>query len=157
MPRPRRFPEDGKTMMQKAQEYKSYLNLSQGTKPSCSSVSFAFESNSSLIDKANCVDIMLGSDTSMINHNVAFMKEKELNNRLDFLEKNPDINLPVSLDSVIHPNDYPDLSSKNIDSVQAPLKKNDDKSASSWVQIVSKGLEVPNNSSFSYDRCNMEH
>lgn len=86
MPRPRRYPEDGKTVMQKAQEYKNFVNLCQGTKP-YSSFSITLESNSSLIDKASCVDINLGSDEIMINHNVAMLKEKELTSRCEFIDK----------------------------------------------------------------------
>ena len=97
VPRPRRYPEDGKTVMQKAQEYRTYVNLSQGTKPYTSS-SITLESNTSLIDKAKCVYINLGSDEVMINQNVVLMKEKELRSRNEFIDENPVVNLPANLD-----------------------------------------------------------
>jgi hypothetical protein len=93
MPRPRRYPEDGKTVMQRAQELKAFKNLSQGTKHS----SFAFESNTSLNNKAVSVNISLGDDNSMINHNIDMLKQKELQSGVTFVDKNPEINLPTDL------------------------------------------------------------
>lgn len=87
--------------MQRSQEYKGYINLDQGTKPSTSISSIALESNVSLIDKTNYVDIVLGINESMINHNIDIMKEKELSGRMDFLHKNPEVGLPVNLDTVL--------------------------------------------------------
>jgi len=70
--------------MQRAQEYKHYISLSQGTKPI---TYFDFESNDSLTAKANCVNISLETDNVMINHNIYIMKGKELIRRNDFVDK----------------------------------------------------------------------
>jgi hypothetical protein len=64
---PRRYPEDGKTVPQRAGELKEYKNLCRGTKPTLIS---AYESNGSFIDKAKCVNISLGSTAEMICNNV---------------------------------------------------------------------------------------
>lgn len=53
-PRPRRYLEDGKTIMQRAGELKAYKNLCTGNNPS---LSVALESNKTFIEKANCVNI----------------------------------------------------------------------------------------------------
>jgi hypothetical protein len=90
----RRYPEDGKTIMQRTQEYKNYMILSQGTKPS---TYFDFESNDSLTAKANCVNISLGTDKVMIYHNIYIMKRKELISRNDLVDENLEINLSADL------------------------------------------------------------
>jgi hypothetical protein len=46
MDRPRRFPEDGRTMLQKAHDLKKAKNEGQGT---FQKTSFAFESNEKLL------------------------------------------------------------------------------------------------------------
>lgn len=74
MDRPRRHSKDGKTMMQRAQELKDYKNLGRGTKPSLIITS---ESNDSLIAKAKCVNISLGSDDNMIANNIDLIRDKE--------------------------------------------------------------------------------
>lgn len=85
--RPRRFPKDGKTMMQKAQEYKNYLNLCQGTKPTKPLPTTTLESNDPLISITSGVDIVLGSDENIINHNIDVIRDNELKSRTYFLEK----------------------------------------------------------------------
>jgi len=59
IPRPRRVLDDGKTVLQRAQELKKVRNLEKGSKYSSS---FAFASNTSLNDKACTVGIELGMD-----------------------------------------------------------------------------------------------
>jgi hypothetical protein len=142
-------------VMQRAQEYKSYINLEQGTKPSTYVSSIALESNASLIRKTNCVDIALGLNDSMINHNIDLMKQKELSGRMDFLDKNPEVTLPVNLDSVLTDNEQPESSNAS-QVVNAPLKDKS-KVESSWAQVVANGLETSNNSNNSNERCNLEH
>lgn len=156
MPRPRRYPKDGKTVIQKAQEYKNYVNLCQGIKP-CSSSSITLESNSSLIDKALCVDIKLGSNEVMINHNVALMKEKELSSRSDFIDKNHVVNLPTNVDVVSNSVSFPSLSPKMMQSGISPIKEINTVANSSWVEVLTKGLEVSDNSTVSNERGSMEH
>lgn len=61
IPRPRRGHEDGRTMLQKAQDLKATQNLEKGRPPK----SFAFESNTILLCKAQCVNINLGNNTEI--------------------------------------------------------------------------------------------
>lgn len=84
MDRPRRHVEDGMTMLQRAQELKEYKNLCTGNKPSLIITS---ENNNSFIAKSKCVNISLGCDDNMIAKNVNLMRDKDMNNRRDFLEK----------------------------------------------------------------------
>ena len=140
--------------MQRAQEYKGYINLDQGTKPSTSVSSIALESNASLIDKTNCVDIVLGLNESMINHNIDIMKEKELSGRMDFLDKNPEVGLPVNLDTVLIGNEQ--SNNNNVSQiVNIPLKEKTS-DGSSWTQVVAKGLDTSKIQSSSNERCNLE-
>jgi hypothetical protein len=88
--RPRRHPEDGKTMMQRAVELKEYKNLCKGTKPS---LIIASESNESFIAKSGCVDISLGYNDAMVDSNMKYIKSKDLDGRLEFLDKNLETNL----------------------------------------------------------------
>lgn len=79
MTRPRRYPEDGKTILQRAQELKEYKNLEKGNKPS---LSVALESNKIFIEKAACVNISLGVNDEMIANNTDFIRKKDLSNRM---------------------------------------------------------------------------
>jgi dihydroorotase-like cyclic amidohydrolase len=83
------------------------------------------------------------------------MKQKELSGRMDFLDKNPEVTLPVNLDSVLTDNEQPESSNAS-QVVNAPLKDKS-KVESSWAQVVANGLETSNNSNNSNERCNLEH
>jgi hypothetical protein len=84
--RPRRYPEDGKTMMQRVGELKEYKNLCKGTKPN---LSYASESNEMFIAKSKCVNISLGSNTEMIDSNVELIRKRDIAGRIEFVEKKP--------------------------------------------------------------------
>lgn len=60
----------------------------------------------------------------MINHNIDLMKQKELSSRMDFLDKNPVVLLPVNLDSELVINEHQDDSSNNLEVTKAPFKEN---------------------------------
>jgi len=58
--RPRRVAEDGRTMLEKAQDLKRMKNLEKGN---YLKNSFAYEDNAVLLSKARCVNVSLGIDT----------------------------------------------------------------------------------------------
>jgi hypothetical protein len=68
IPRPKRIPNDGRTVMQRAQELKKGKNLDKGTKYSSS---FAFASNKALI-----VGIDLGIENLSINDTIDGLNKK---------------------------------------------------------------------------------
>jgi len=109
-PRPRRGHEDGRTMLEKAQDLKKVKNLEKGTYPKNS---FASENNIALLNKARCVNISLGIDTSTANDTIDSLKLKELEDRTIFEEKNPEVNLPSSLDVEVTVEDFPPLTSSS--------------------------------------------
>jgi len=121
MPRPRRFPEDGKTVMQRAEELKEYKNLCKGTKPSMLT---AFGSNKSYIDISSCVNVSLGSTEELINYNADLIRERDAVSRNDFIEKNAEINLPSDLNVDLNPKSFPSLVGETSPVETAPLKEN---------------------------------
>jgi hypothetical protein len=151
--RPRRYPKDGKTMMLRAQELKEYKNLCKGNKPTPINAS---ESTESFIAKANCVNISLGTNTEMINSNVDLILTKDLMGRKEFLEKNPEINLPADLEINLDLENFPSLVSQSNTLTSAPLKEVDESLENSWVRITSKGLKPSSSKNVNNDRCNLE-
>jgi hypothetical protein len=105
MERPRRHPEEGKTMLQRAMELKEYQR-GKGTKPILLTTS---ESSECFITKANCVNMSLGSNPEMVNNNVKLMINRDLACRKKFLEQNPEINLPTDLKIELSMEDFPCL------------------------------------------------
>jgi len=145
-------------MMQKAQEYKSYLNLSQGTKPynfKPLNTSSTLESN--LIRLTAGVDIVLEDNNNVIKHNIDVIQNNEMESRLNFLHNNPEVKIPVDLDDVLTPNNRTDPLIEQQTDTSNPLKENRLKESYSWVQIVNKGLEASNILNISNNRSNMEH
>ena len=61
-PRPRRSSDDGRTIMEKAQDLKKAKNLEKGNKHIAS---FAFESNAKLLKVSNAVNISLRNNTCL--------------------------------------------------------------------------------------------
>lgn len=110
-----------------------------------------------MIDKAKCVDINLGSDEVMINHNVVLMKEKELRSRNEFIDENPVVNLPANLDVECNSVTYPSPNPNMVVVVNSTMKESSNVAASSWVEVLTKGLEVSNVSIVSNERSSMEH
>jgi hypothetical protein len=134
VPRPRRHPEDGRTVMEKAQDLKKAKNLETGTKYKSS---FAFESTKNLLKKANSVNISLGTNTCLEIEKIESLKLKELNDRANFEENNPEVNLPVNLDITLSRDDF--LPLNNVSAV--PLKEQNELGDQSWVEIASKSCE----------------
>jgi len=93
--RPRRFPEDGKTVLQRAKELKEQKNLCKGT---ITTHSFASESNSSLVDKGSCVNVSLGENNEAVNRVIDCIRDKEIACRANFEDRNPEVNLPTDLE-----------------------------------------------------------
>lgn len=153
IPRPRRHSEDGKTMMQKAQELRAAKDYGKGNK---NKQTLASESNSSLLNMMECVKISLGKDESMVNHNLEIIKSRDANCKAVFVEANPEINLPRNLDVEVKPSDFPPLKEVGNDVEKPSLQKEKGLSDKSWVKIVNKGLEPMNPDNSSNDRCNME-
>jgi hypothetical protein len=134
-PRPRRVPEDGRSMMEKAQDLKKAKNLEKGT---YTKYSFAYEDNAALLNKASCVNISLGVDPLIVNETIDSLKSKELEERKRFEENNPEVNLPDSLESVFIDEDFPPLNSSG----NTPSKENTGSSDPLWVQGASKGKDI---------------
>lgn len=137
--RPRRYHEDDKTILQRAQELKEYKNLCKGTKPTLIS---AFESHDSLTDKAKCVNISLGSTAELIKSNVDLFVTKDLDGRRDFVDKNPEVNLPVNLDTDLNLENFPNLENQSSTLLPSPLKEKGKDVENSWVKVTSKGLKT---------------
>jgi len=97
--------------------------------------SFAYEDNVVLLSKARCVNISLGIDTLAANKNIDGLKEKELEDRKSFEDKNPEVNLPNNLDSVFVIEEFPPLTSNDA----TPTREKIDETDTSWVQVASKG------------------
>jgi len=72
--RSRRFPEDGRTIAQKAEVYASYRNLETAIKPGAS---FDTLSNSYLNEMSNKIHVSFGNDTSIANSNIVALKKKK--------------------------------------------------------------------------------
>jgi exonuclease III len=140
-------------MMLRAQELKEYKNLCKGNKPTPINAS---ESTESFIAKANCVNISLGTNTEMINSNVDLILTKDLMGRKEFLEKNPEINLPADLEINLDLENFPSLVSQSNTLTSAPLKEVDESLENSWVRITSKGLKPSSSKNVNNDRCNLE-
>jgi hypothetical protein len=73
--RPRRAPEDERTVMQKAQDLKKDRDKMQGM---AKTTSFAFESNEVLLQKAKSVNISFGTDDKIVHEKLNNLKSKEL-------------------------------------------------------------------------------
>ena len=142
--RPRRYPEDGKTVTQRAAEYTKYLNLETDNKPG---KSFASLTNSLLDEVASKVNLKMGSDTHMVSNNIEFLKNNELEHRLVFETNNPEINLPSNLDLETNVEDFPALSPN-----AAPLKMPAIMEGRSWSKVITEGKII----NPSKDRCRME-
>jgi hypothetical protein len=71
IPRLRRYQEDGKTTLQRALELKMYKNLEKGYR------SFSFEINVSLLNKAQCVSLVVGSDSLESDVVINNLKQKD--------------------------------------------------------------------------------
>ena len=136
-------------MLEKAQELKKIKNLETGTKHKSS---FAFESSTSLLEKANIANISLGINTCNQLEKIELLKQKELANRWEFEESSPETTLPANLDSVLSCEDFPPL----ISDTDPPLKDQLDLREQSWVQVASKSYDK---SPFrlSNDRSSMEY
>lgn len=147
--RTRRFPEDGRTMLQKAQDLKEKKDACLGKNIK---TSFAFKSNSDLLQKANSVNISFGCNPDSVHSKIDSLKEKELRDRNTFEKNNPEVNLPGNLDVDVMVEDFPPLTKPLV----SPLKDFASGLSQSWVEIASKSCEKPYNNSKN-DRCILEH
>lgn len=125
-------------LLQRAQELKMIQNLEKGNHHK--SRSFAFESNTSLKLKAQCVDIKLGINTCDADKVIDNLKSKERMNLETYVNNNPEVILPSNLD-VEDPNC---ILSPHSSQQCTPLKDSGVLSDRSWAQIVSEGLAQDN-------------
>lgn len=147
IPRPRRGQDDGYTMLQKAQELKQIKNLEKGNPKS-----FAFESNSNLLYKAQRVNINLGSDTIGANKVIENLKKKELLTCEQFTDDNPEVNLPSNLNLEELVTNFSPLN----DVVQTPMKESDTLVNQSWALVVFTGKAQQNNQTVNNDMSLLE-
>ena len=129
--RPRRFPEDGRTVTQKAIDYTKYRNLEIDYK---SGTSFAVLDNSHLSEIASNFCVKLGKDNSNVINTIEALKEKELASRDIFKDNNPEIFLPTSLNIEVQVQDFPPLPVNMSPPDKTPLGGNQERT---WVQVVS--------------------
>lgn len=107
-----------------------YKNLEKG-KPYRS---FAFESNVSLLNKAQCVSLVVGSDSLESDVVINNLKQKELLDSEAFVEANPEVNLPSVLNIEATFKEFPPLVSIQ----KTPLKDTEIDNRGSWAEVVSK-------------------
>jgi hypothetical protein len=149
MARPRRGKEDGKTVLMKAQDLAKIRNLEKGKPPK----SFASESNSSLLLKAQCVNINLGNNATESYRIIEKLKEIEKKCGDNFLKANPEISLPDSVEVENAMLESPPLSNVR----QPHLKKDGSLIDQSWAEIVSEGNAQNSEPSINNDRSLLEH
>jgi hypothetical protein len=140
IPRPRRVPDDGHTVLQKAQGLKAIRNLEKGK----TTKSFAFESNSELLRKAQCVNINLGKDSVTVNEVIDNLKKIEIKTCEKFKEDNPEVTLPGNLDIENLAHEFPPLNG-----VATISSKNNDMLVNQpWARVVSTDTSPNNNQTF---------
>lgn len=147
MDRPRRAPEDGRTMLQKAQDLIAAKNSMKGI---TNYTSFASKSNDELINVVNSVNISLGSNTDVVNEKISLLKLKEIGDRSGFENRNPEVNLPSNLDVDLVIDNFPPLSA----GMPSPLKECSDSVTESWAAIASKSCN--NSKTLNNDRSILE-
>lgn len=114
-----------------------YQNLGKGTKPTLIPAS---ESNASLIAKAKCVNISLGSTNEMIKNNADIILKKDLVGRNEFMEKTPEVNLPANLDTDLNLENFPSLVQQPKVLGSSPVKETEANLENSWVRRLAKVL-----------------
>jgi len=149
--KPRRGREDGRTMLQKAMDLKSYKNL--GTSKNQGN-SFAVLDNEHLMHVAKSADISLGADIQHMTDNIDIMKSEEVKKCDNFIIDFPEIALPVNLECEL---DYSNVCSNKPtslgpDHTQCSQMKAD----KTWSQVVQGAMKHPNNSDFNHDRGHVE-
>jgi hypothetical protein len=70
------------------------------------------------------------------------MLNKDLVGRKEFVEKNPEVNLPVNLDTDLNMENFPSLVQQPGILVCSPLKEIEGDLENSWVKITRKGLKA---------------
>lgn len=140
-------------MLGRATELKEYKNLCRGKKPS---ILVTSESNKFCIDISRCVNISLGSNEDVINHNADLIVKKDIASRNDFIEKNPEINLPNDLNVDFNSENFPSLIDVNSPTGIAPLREEMSNGNNSWVKIASKGLKPSSSKLIPNDRSHLE-
>lgn len=148
MDRPRRVPEDGRTMLERAQDLKEKRNYMKGTLPK---TSFAFKSNDELLQTTLAVNISFSSDNMNVDEKINLLKDKELQDRSCFEEQNPEVNLPSNLDVIVAVEEFPPLTS-NCSSPDKDLIVKQE----SWLQVASKSCALENGN-LKNDRSILEH
>ena len=170
--RPRRYVDDGKTILQRAEELARYKNLEVAFKCKPGN-SFAFSDNDHLHDIANQIDLNMGCNNKVAIENIEIMKGRDLEKITSFKDSNPELSLPSNLecdvdvnvpsqmvvkeDDNINLSDFPPLNGVEVKwSATLPLK-GDGECSSQWCQVVSKSLSSDNKQLFPHDRCFLEH
>ena len=106
--RPRRHAEDGKTVLQRAEELVKYKNLEVAFKGNTGN-SFALLDNDYLHTVAKQIDLSLGYDQPTALENVCLIKGAEILAVTSFEENNPDVLLPSNLDVAVNIENFPPL------------------------------------------------
>ena len=78
----------------------------------------------------------MGTNTCNQLEKIELLKQKELSNRKEFEESNPETTLPANLDSVLSCEDFPPLVC-----ISDPLKDQLDGKEQSWVRVASKSCD----------------
>ena len=133
---PRRHTNDGRTMMKKVVEQAKIKNLEVSAKGK-PGISFPILEDSLLLHVASKFSISLGKNSAVTNKNISTMTNAEQVNNDKFERDNPEFALPINLDMVINPEEFPPLNEVEAPS-RTPLltEENLQRGVLSWSQIV---------------------
>lgn len=148
--RPRRHTEDGRTMLQKATDLKSFKNLDIAHERN-PGISFNTLGNSHLHDIAVKVNINVGNTCQDALQNIDVLKHTEKMKCSTFIEANPGIALPVNLDL-----DH-EVNAENQNNMSSEHEIEQRSYKESWSQVVQRGIKPPSNEIVSNERCLLEH
>jgi hypothetical protein len=99
---------------------------------------------------SNDVNISLGINTCLELEKIEALKMKELADRTQFEELNPEVILPSNLDAPLEYEDFPPLNNSEV-----PLKDKEESLENSWVKVASKSCMVADNN-LENDRSHIE-
>jgi len=154
--RPRRHAEDGKTVLQRAEELVKYKNLEVAFKGNTGN-SFALLDNDYLHTVAKQIDLSLGHDQPTALENVCLIKGAEILAVTSFEENNPDVLLPSNLDVDVNIENFPPLKRVDGSVVCSPIKDMvPDSTKVSWSKLVGLSKEQNNSKNVSHDRSLLE-
>ena len=98
----------------------------------------------------------MGDCVDMITSNVELIRNKYMVGRVEFMERNPEINLPPDLNIDLSMEEFSCLAQDQNTPVTYPFKDGVSELENSWIKIAKKGLKPSTSKDSFNDRCNME-